>query len=168
MVRRREPIKQRRYQTDMIAFVIAERTRGSSWKEVGEAVRRRFEIKPPTERQMRTWWKRYGADRSTGVRDLLIKAFEESTQKMVAQSFRLFCELGIPSLSRMEELGVPGDLAPWLSVMVTLEAQLGSQAFDQLLEEYARWRLKLQPLAEAGMQQPTKQSEATISRSTYP
>lgn len=152
MVRKGQPIKQKRYQIDVIAFVIGERTRGNPWKEVGKAVSRKFDIVSPTERQMRTWWNLYGAgtDRSVAVRALLTKAFEETAQKTIAQSFSLFSQRVIPTLSRIEELGVPSSIAPWLSVMVTLEAQLGSQAFDQLLEEYAHWRPKLQSVAETG------------------
>ena len=77
----RGPIEQHRYSAGVISFVIGERTRGVTWRKIGESVKTRFGAKP-TERQMRTWWKKYGvsmeADSISRVISLKLDEVEEA------------------------------------------------------------------------------------------
>jgi len=53
-------VKRRSHYSDkVIAFALAMRSRGIRWKQIESGIREAFEIKPPSERQMRNWYKEF-------------------------------------------------------------------------------------------------------------
>lgn len=106
----RGSIEQHRYSVGIISFVIGERTRGTTWKEIGEKVKAKFAQKP-TERQMRTWWKRYGTDAGASLQELTKKFVMEASQAMIAKTLEVVVRVFFPLHKRCMELGVPTEKA---------------------------------------------------------
>jgi len=145
---RRGPIEQHRYSAGVISFVIGERTRGVTWKQIGESVKSRFGVKP-TERQMRTWWKKYGVSMETGVRQLAEKYLMEMAPAMISRSMEVTLRVFSPLQKRFQELGVPPDRAAWFATLLTLECVVGRENFAQLLKDYEKIGDKLREEVDA-------------------
>ena len=128
-------IEQHRYSAGVISFVIGERTRGTPWKEIGKKVKAEFDQKP-TERQMRTWWKRYGTDVGVGLQELTKKFVMEASQAMIARTLEVVLRVFFPLRKRCEELGVPTEKAHLFSTLLVLEQILGREEFELLIKDY--------------------------------
>lgn len=48
-----------RYPDKVIAYALSMRSRGIKWKQIESGIREAFGIKPPSERQMRDWYKEF-------------------------------------------------------------------------------------------------------------
>ena len=131
------PIDQHRYSAGVISFVIGERTRGVTWKQIRESVKAKFGVKP-TERQMRTWWRKYGVSMESGVRQLAEKYLMEVVPVMISRSMEFTLRILLPLQKRFQELGVPADKAAWFSTLLTLECVVGRENFAQLLQDYEK------------------------------
>lgn len=141
-------IEQHRYSAGVISFVIGERTRGVTWKQIGENVKARFGVKP-TERQMRTWWRKYGVSMETGVRQLAEKYLTEMAPAMISRSMEVTLRVFSPLQKRFQELGVPPDKAAWFSSLLVLECVVGQHNFEQLLKDYQAISDKLREEVDA-------------------
>jgi hypothetical protein len=130
-----------RYPDKVIAFALAERGRGARWKEVSEGITRQFGIKPPTERQMREWYKELGgaSDPERLLKENLIKVARATipiaaftTQKSVIEQ--------VPNLVQALDEGKDPQVAGGVMILSLLEQMVGSKSFDEILLEYKKQR----------------------------
>lgn len=131
-----------RYDDKVIAFAVAERKRGTKWKEVVEAIGRHFAIKPPTERQMRKWYTEFGVDAVDPeilIKESLVKV-ARATTPIAAFATQKYVIEQVPTLVEAWKQGKD----PWTSggimVLSMLEQTVGSERFDQILDEYQKTR----------------------------
>jgi len=97
------------------------RRRGVKWNEIVDAIARHFAIKPPTERQMRKWYQEYGVDASDPeklLKENLIKVARATTPIAAFATQKYAIE----------------------QVLSMLEQTVGTEKFNQLLEEYQKSR----------------------------
>ena len=138
----RGPIEQHRYNAAVISYDIGERTRGTKWREIGENVKAKFNMKP-TERQMRTWWNRYGTDFQSGYKELLSKHLMQMAQGVVAKTIEAGLRVLFPLQKRCEDLGADPQLAFYFSTLLVLEEMIGQGNLDALVKEYLKISDKL-------------------------
>lgn len=132
-----------RFSEKIIAFALAERNRGFQWQDIRDSIRQVFQIQPPSERQMRTWYHQYGGG-SIGteetVREALIKAARESIPVVAVATHQLAVQQGIPVfLKALRQHRDPG-VAGVVMILSTLEQMVGSEAFEKGMEKYQRKR----------------------------
>jgi hypothetical protein len=138
----RGPIEQHRYNAAVISYVIGERTRGTKWKEIGENVKAKFNMRP-TERQMRTWWNRYGTDFQSGFKELLGKHLMQMAQGVVTKSIEANLRVLFPLQKRCEDLGANPQLAFYFSALLIIEDMIGQGNLEILVKEYLKISDKL-------------------------
>jgi len=134
-----------RFSEKVVAFVLTERSRGKRWSDVTNAVREAFQIEPPTERQMRNWYREYGGgaiDQEKLLRETLIKMVRDSTPVVALAAQQNVIERGIPRLLQAFEKKGSGfvqkeDPAVVIGVFLLafLEENLGDK-FDEALRRY--------------------------------
>jgi hypothetical protein len=127
-----------RYDDKVIAFAVTERRRGVKWKEIVDAIAHHFAIKPPTERQMRKWYKEYGGDTADPeklLRENLVKV-ARATTPIAAFATQKFAIEQVPSLVEAGKQGKDLWIAGGIMVLSILEQTVGSDKFNQLLQEY--------------------------------
>jgi hypothetical protein len=127
-----------RYDDKVIAFAVTERRRGAKWKEIVSTIAHHFAIKPPTERQMRKWYKEYGVDTADPeklLRENLVKV-ARATTPIAAFATQKFTIEQIPSLVEAWKQGKDLWIASGMMVLSMLEQTVGSDKFNQLLQEY--------------------------------
>lgn len=138
-----------RFSEKVIAFVLTERSRGKRWNDVRNAVRDQFQIEPPSERQMRSWYKEYGGgsiDQEKLLRETLIKMARDSTPALALAAQQNVIERGIPRLLQAFERKGSGFVQKEDPVVVIglfllsyLEENLGEK-FDEVLRRYREIR----------------------------
>ena len=144
-----------RYADKVIAFALAERSRGVKWKEITEGIRREFVIKPPTERQMRDWYKELGggsADPERLLRENLIKV-ARATTPIAAFTTQKFVIEQVPTLVEAWKEGKDPWIAGGIMILSMLEQTAGTETFDKILNEYQEMRKgKFAGLSEQALQ----------------
>lgn len=135
-------IEQHRYSTGVISFVVSARGGGSTWKQIAKEVQKKFDVKP-TERQMRTWWKRYGIDIETGVKALTERYLTEMAQAMIARAIEVGLRVFFPLQKQCQQLGVSADKAYWFTTLLVLEQIVGHENFGPLIQDYQNMSDKL-------------------------
>ena len=131
-----------RYSDKVIAFALAERRRGVKWKEIVDGIRREFGIKPPTERQMRDWYKELGggsADPERLLRENLIKV-ARATTPIAAFTTQKFVIEQVPTLVEAWKQGRDPWIAGGVMILSMLEQTAGTETFDKILDEYQEMR----------------------------
>lgn len=138
-----------RFSEKIVAFVLTERSRGKRWKDIINAVRETFHIEPPSERQMRTWYREYGGgiiDQEKLLRETLIKITKDSTPLLALAAQQNVIERGIPRLLQAFEkkgsgLAQKEDPAVVIGLFLLsfLEENLGGK-FDEVLKRYQEIR----------------------------
>ena len=131
-----------RYDDKVIAFAVTERRRGVKWKEIVDAIARHFAIKPPTERQMRKWYQEYGVDAvdlEKLLKENLIKV-ARATTPIAAFATQKFAIEQVPTLVEAWKQGKDPWTAGGIMVLSMLEQTVGTEKFNQLLEEYQKTR----------------------------
>ncbi len=131
-----------RYDDKVIAFAVAERKRGVRWKEIVDAIGRHFGIKPPTERQMRKWYQEFGldaADPEKLLRENLVKV-ARATTPVAAFATQKFAIEQVPALVDAWKQGKDPWIAGGVMVLSMLEQTVGSEKFNQIIEEYKKNR----------------------------
>ena len=148
-----------RYPDKVIAFAMTERSRGARWKEVTESVVRQFGIKPPTERQMRKWYKEFGgsSDPERLLRENLIKV-ARATTPIAAFTAQKYAMEQVPNLVEAWREGKDPWVAGGVMILSMLEETAGTEVFGKILEEYQKMR---RGKLSAGMGEPG--SDATSS-----
>jgi len=132
-----------RYSDEVIAFVLAERGKGTKWKEIMDGIAREFNTKPPSERQMRSWYKYYGGgttDKDRLVRETLIKVARDSTPAVAFQTQQFFVQQGVPTLLdyyyQFKDIHLAGAIMSFL----VLEQMVGSEVYEKGLKIYQEER----------------------------
>lgn len=131
-----------RFGDKVIAFAVAERRRGVKWKEIVEAIARHFAIKPPTERQMRKWYQEYGVDAIDPeklLKENLVKV-ARATTPIAAFATQKYAIEQVPNLVEACKQGKDPWIAGGIMVLSMLEQTVGSEKFNQLLNEYQKSR----------------------------
>ena len=131
-----------RYNDKVIAFAVAERRRGVKWKEIVEAIGRHFGMKPPTERQMRKWYQEFGMDAVDPeklLRENLVKVARATTLNAVFTTQKFAVEQ-VPTLVDAWKQGKDPWTAGGIMVLSLLEQTVGTEKFNQVLEEYKNIR----------------------------
>ncbi len=134
-----------RYGDKVIAFAVAERRRGVKWKEIVDAIARHFAITPPTERQMRKWYQEYGVDAIDPeklMKENLVKV-ARATTPIAAFATQKYAIEQVPALVEAWKQGKDPWTAGGIMVLSMLEQTVGTEKFNQLLEEYQKSRIGL-------------------------
>lgn len=134
-----------RFSEKVVAFVLTERSRGKRWSDILSAVRETFNIEPPSERQMRTWYRDYGGgsiDQERLLRETLIKMARDSTPILALAAQQTVIQRGIPRLLQAFEKKGSGfiqkedpAIVVGLFLLSFLEENLGDK-FDEALRRY--------------------------------
>jgi len=129
-----------RYDDKVIAFAVTERRRGVKWKEIVDAIARHFAIKPPTERQMRKWYQEYGIDAVDPeklLKENLVKV-ARATTPIAAFATQKYAIEQVPNLVEAWKQGKDPWTAGGIMVLSMLEETVGTEKFNQILEEYRK------------------------------
>lgn len=128
----------RRYAVSIQSYVIEERKQGKAWKDIGQEVKGKFGVEPPTIRAMQNWVKR-GLDRAQIDRMLAEEAkaklpqAADFTQKFVS-------EVMLPAAWRSQAIGADLEQTLWGMFLGAMETTLGSDKFERILGEYMKQR----------------------------
>ena len=131
-----------RYGDKVIAFAVAERRRGVKWNEIVDAIARHFAIKPPTARQMRKWYQEFGVDASDPeklLKENLIKV-ARATTPIAAFATQKYAIEQVPALVEAWKQGKDPWTAGGIMMLSLLEQTVGTEKFNQILEEYQKSR----------------------------
>lgn len=131
-----------RYDDKVIAFAVAERRRGVKWKEIVDAIASHFAIKPPTERQMRKWYQEFGIDAVDPeklLKENLVKV-ARATTPIAAFATQKYAIEQVPNLVEAYKQGKDPWIAGGIMVLSMLEQTIGTEKFNQLLDEYQKTR----------------------------
>lgn len=131
-----------RFPEKVIAFALTERSRGARWKDIQRAIKQEFHIEPPSERQMRTWYKEYGGgsiDPEKMLREALIKVVRGLTP-MVAFSTQEWAIQQIPTLMKAREQNIDPKVAWGIMILDMLEETVGRDAYDEIVSGYQKTR----------------------------
>lgn len=138
-----------RFSEKVVAFVLTERSRGKRWSDIINAVRETFNIEPPSERQMRTWYRDYGGgsiDQEKLLRESLIKIVRDITPVAALAAQQTAIQQGMPELLQAFERKGSGfiqkdDPAVVIGVFMLsfLEKSLGEK-FEEALRRYQEIR----------------------------
>lgn len=132
-----------RYSDEVIAFALAERGKGTKWKEIMDGIAREFKTKPPSERQMRSWYKYYGGgttDKDRLVRETLVKIARDSTPAVAFQTQQYTLQQGIPTLLDYYYQLKDPHLAGAVMMLSLLEQMVGSEVYEKGIEVYQQER----------------------------
>ena len=135
-----------RFSEKVIAFVLTERSRGKRWNDVRNAVRDQFQIEPPSERQMRSWYKEYGGGSILGeklLRESLVKIARDSTPVAAFAAQQLAIEQGIPALVKAFERKEDPLVAGGVMILSLLEQAVGKK-YDEIVRQYQKMRERRQ------------------------
>jgi len=127
-----------RYSEEVIAFALEQRGKGIKWKEIMAGIAREFKTKPPSERQMRSWYRYYGGgtDKDRLVRETLVKIVRDSTPAIAFQTQQYAVQQGIPTLiDHYQRLKDPY-LAGTVMMLSLLEQMVGSEVYEKGIEMY--------------------------------
>jgi len=134
-----------RFSEKVVAFVLTERSRGKRWNDIINAVKETFHIEPPTERQMRNWYREYGGgeiNQDKLLRGCLIRIMKDTTPVAALAAQQYLQEKGIPGLLQaFEKKGTKyvqkedPIVVMGLLLLSQLEQNLGDK-FDEVLRRY--------------------------------
>ena len=128
----------RRYGISIQSYVIEQRKQGKAWKNIGQEVKGKFGVEPPTIRAMQNWVKR-GLNQAQIDRMLAEEAraklpqAADFTQKFVT-------EVMLPAAWRSQAIGADLEQTLWGLLLGAMETTLGSDKFERILGEYMKQR----------------------------
>ena len=133
----------RRFPEKIIAFAVTERSRGVRWKDIRNAVKQEFQIRPPSERQMRSWYNEYDGgsiDLEKMIREALIKAARDSIPAVALATQQLTLQQGIPALLKALRQNKDPRIAGVVMILSTLEQMVGSEVYEKGIRKYQQER----------------------------
>jgi len=133
----------RSFSKKVIAFAVTERSRGVRWKDIRNTIEQEFQIRPPSERQMRSWYYEYdGAsiDLEKMLREALIKAARDSIPAAALATHQLASQQGIPALLKALRQNKDPCVAGVVMILSTLEQMVGSEVYEKGIKEYRQER----------------------------
>lgn len=139
-----EPQKRgRSFSKKVIAFAVTERSRGVRWKDIRNTIKQEFQIRPPSERQMRSWYHEYDGgsiDLEKMLREALIKAARESIPAAALATHQLALQQGMPALLKALRQNKDPCVAGVVMILSTLEQMVGSEVYEKGIRKYQQER----------------------------
>lgn len=132
-----------KYSEKVIAFSLTERSRGVRWKDIQNSIRQAFQIQPPSERRMRTWYKEQGGgsiDLEKALREASIKAGRDSMVVAGLATQQLTLQQGIPTLLKALRQNKDPRVAGVIMILSTLEHMVGSEVYEKGIKKYQQKR----------------------------
>lgn len=132
-----------RYSDKVIAFALTERGRGARWKDIQDGIRQQFQIKPPSERQMRAWYKDFGggsADPEKLLRETLLKVGKAAIPAAAFATDKLYAEQGVPTLIEVYKQGGDLEVAGAIMILSVLEQRVGTETYEKAVMQYQQMR----------------------------
>jgi len=133
----------RNFSEKVIAFAVTERSRGVRWKDIRNAAKQEFQIRPPSERQMRSWYDEYNGgsiDLEKMLREALLKATRDSIPAAALATQQLTVQQGIPALLKALRQNKDPRIAGVVMILTTLEQMVGSELYEKGIKEYQQER----------------------------
>ena len=127
-----------RFSEKVVAFVLTERSRGKRWNDIINAVRETFDIQPPTERQMRNWYREYGGvsiSTEKLLRESLIKVARNTAPLVAFATQQVAVEQGIPALAEAFQRNKDPRIVGGVLILSMLEQTVGDK-FDEVIRIY--------------------------------
>lgn len=132
-----------KFSDKVIAFSLTERSRGVRWKDIQNSIRQAFQIQPPSERRMRSWYKEYGGgsiDLERTLREASIKAGRDSMVVAGLATQQLALQQGIPALLKALRQNKDPRVAGAIMILTTLEHMVGSEVYEKGIRKYQQRR----------------------------
>ncbi|MCL0058273.1 hypothetical protein M1O47_01100 [Dehalococcoidia bacterium] len=123
----------RGYDFDIKVFALDRRGEGRGWGEIKQAIRERFNIKPPSTRSLQKWEKEL--DRNALNRALMEKAKREA-EGAKGEALTRAAEDLLPNLWKARDAGEDIEYAGWRWFFSIIEATLGSEKFRKFFNQY--------------------------------
>jgi len=122
-----------RFKTEVKLFALNKRKQGLSWKKVGQHIKDKFNVEPPTPRAMEKWQKALSPENITAelMKDVKeqIKKTEDSTQVEIGQNL-------LPVIVKAREAGEDMEAAAWNWFFQWAETLIGKEKFKKLVINY--------------------------------
>lgn len=131
------------YSDKVIAFALAARARGNPWKKIVTDIATEFNTRPPSERQMRKWYKEWGAspsDQETFLKQTMLNTARAAIPAAAYATEKFAIEQGIPELMKALNDSEDPQIAIGMMILSMLEKQLGREIFDNAVSKYQRTR----------------------------
>ena len=122
-----------RFNIQVKLFALDERAKGEGWKAIGQGIRDKFGIEPPTVRAMQKWEKKL--DRLALSHQLMMEVRGQMPRIEKEAQVRFAQEL-IPVLWQAKDAGQDIELSGWKWFLQLMESQLGKQNFEYIIREY--------------------------------
>jgi len=139
-----EPQKRRpHFSAKVIAFAVTERSRGVRWKDIRNAIKQEFQIRPPTQRTMRSWYTEYDGgsiDLEKMIREAMIKAARDSIPVAALATLQLTLQQGMPALLKALRREKDPHVAGTAALLAVLEKMVGSEAYERGVKKYREER----------------------------
>jgi len=152
----------------VIAFAVTERSRGVRWKDIRNTIKQEFQIRPPSERQMRSWYHEYdgaSVDLEKMLREALIKAVRDSIPAVALATHQLTIQQGIPAFLKALRQNKDPRIAGVITVLSTLEQMVGTELCEKGIRKYQQ-EGRRQPVKITGwMNEPPADLESTTKKS---
>ncbi len=131
-----------RYADEVIAYVLARRSKGIKWREIKEGIKQEFGLKSPSERAMREWCNEFGgnADADRLLKERLIQVTKATTPFAIFSAQRTLFEQGIPELVNAWGRGENPWIAGGTMVLSMLENTVGSDTYETIIKQYQQIR----------------------------
>ena len=127
----------------IIAFSLTERSRGTRWEDIQNSIRQVFQIEPPSERRMRSWYKERGGGSislESALREASIKASKASMVVAGLAAQQLVLQQGIPTLLKTLRRNKDPRIAGAIMILSTLEHMVGTEVYEKGLGKYQQKR----------------------------
>jgi hypothetical protein len=125
------------YDFEVRLFALDRRREGRGWGEIKQAIKERFNIKPPTTRSLQKWDKEL--DRDALNRALREKAKREA-ESIKGEALTRVAEDLLPNLWKARDTGEDIEYAGWRWFFSIIEATLGSEKFRKFFNQYMEER----------------------------
>ena len=132
-----------KYSEKIIAFALTERSRGVRWNDIQNSIRQAFQIQPPSERRMRSWYKEHGGgsiDLEKALREASIKVGRDSMVVAGLATQQLALQQGIPTLLKALRQNKDPRIASVIMILSTLEHMVGSEVYEKGIRKYQQKR----------------------------
>jgi len=156
-----------RFSKKVIAFAVTQRSRGVRWKDIRNTIKQEFHIRPPSERQMRSWYYEYdGAsiDLEMMLREALIKATRDSIPAVALATQQFTLQQGIPALLKALRRNKDPNVAGIIMILSTLEQMVGSKLYEKGIAKYEQERKRTPHTVKitGWMNEPGAQRESPV------
>jgi len=128
-----------RFNLQVKLFALDERAKGEGWKAIGQGIRDKFGIEPPTVRAMQKWEKKL--DR-LALSHQLMREVRGRMPNIEAEAQVRFAQELIPLLWQAKDAGQDMEVSGWKWFLKLVEDQLGSDKFEHIIREYIADRNK--------------------------